>query len=116
MSGVLQDRVNKREFIARVSARTGWPVKVVASVYEGIVGEIIESVCSDEYVVLSGFGQFYRQMHKGHKVSFGRAAVDDYAVLKFSASRVVKRMLAAEDYVDDTDAIEGLLQRQRLSA
>lgn len=102
-----QPRISKREFITRVAERTGWPMKTVSSVYEGIFGELTEAVTQGEIVVLTRFGRFYRQDHKGHKVRFGQSEVDDYSVLKFSASRSLNRQLDGEGGVDECEIIEG---------
>lgn len=88
-----QERISKREFISRVAVRSGLPVKAVSPVYEAIIDELAASVQCGETVVLTGFGRFYRQDHKGHKVRFGKSDVDDYSVLKFSASRSMNRQL-----------------------
>jgi nucleoid DNA-binding protein len=96
-----QQRISKREFIARVAARSGWPIKTVSSIYEGIFGELTEAVSQGETVVLTRFGRFYRQAHKGHKVRFGKQDIDDYSVLKFSASPSVNRHLDGEDLDDE---------------
>ncbi|MFG1858902.1 HU family DNA-binding protein [Actinomadura geliboluensis] len=95
MSG--RRRISKREFISRVAERSGMSIKTVSSVYEGIFDELTGAVSSGETVVLTGFGRFYLQTHKGHKVRFGRSDVDDYSVLKFSASRSVRRQLESSD-------------------
>ncbi len=92
-----QRRISKREFIARVSAHSGWPIKTVSSIYEGIFSELTEAVSQGETVVLTRFGRFYRQAHKGHKVRFGKQDIDDYSVLKFSASPSVNRHLDGDD-------------------
>ncbi|WP_424863088.1 HU family DNA-binding protein [Streptomyces sp. MMS24-I29] len=89
-------RISKREFISRVAVRSGLPVKVVGEVYEALFGELTCAVSDGETVVLTGFGRFYRQDHKGHKVRFGKRDVGDYRVLKFSASRSVNRRLENE--------------------
>lgn len=89
------DRVNKREFIARVARSSGYPISVVSVVYESLFEELTEAVRDGEDVVLTGLGRFYRQDHKGHKVRFGRNDISDYCVLKFSASRSVNRRLGA---------------------
>jgi nucleoid DNA-binding protein len=85
-------RISKREFLSRVAARSGQPIKTVSSVYEEILSELLEAVVQGETVSLTGFG-FYRQTHRGHKVRFGQSEVDDYSVLKFSASRILNRQL-----------------------
>ena len=52
-------------------------------------------------LTLRGFGKFYPQDHKGHRVRFadgspdGSGVIPDYTVLKFSATRDVNRRLGA---------------------
>lgn len=100
-------RINKREFIARASVRSGQSQRLVSAVYEAIIKELLESVVRGEAVVLTGFGRFYRQDHKGHKVRFGKEDVDGYSVLKFSASRSMNRNLGEEaDGLGDSETYE----------
>lgn len=106
-------RVSKRVFLARVADRADAPMKVVRAVYAAIFEEILEAVAADEIVVLTGIGRFYRQDHKGHKVRFGREYIDDYSVLKFSASRSTKRTLGAEWADEDTDEDDEDLECER---
>lgn len=91
-----QLRVSKRDFISRVAARTDLPIRLVSTVYEGLLDELRDLVRARSTVVLTGFGRFYLQEHKGHKVRFGKSAVNDYSVLKFSASRSMNRELDQE--------------------
>lgn len=90
-------RVSKREFISRVSKRSGLPVKTVSVVYEAIIEELVLIVTAGHRVMLTGFGTFYRQSHKGHRVQFAEGksnpVIDDYSVFKFSATRDVNRRL-----------------------
>ena len=95
-------RVNKHEFISRVAARTGLSIKVARGVYAALFGELTDAARRGETVVLTGFGRFYRQDHKGHKVRFGKEDVPDYSVLKFSASGRVNRRLEIEPGSDPT--------------
>ncbi|MFJ7280524.1 HU family DNA-binding protein [Kitasatospora sp. NPDC098663] len=90
-------RVSKREFISRVATRSKLPIRVVNKVYESLLGELTGAVSCGEAVVLTSFGRFYRQDHKGHKVRFGKSRVDDYVVLKFSASSSFNRRLGGDD-------------------
>ncbi|MGW6600514.1 HU family DNA-binding protein [Streptomyces sp. NPDC055036] len=90
-------------------------------VYKSLLGELTGAVNCGERVVLTGFGRFYRQDHKGHKVRFGRSSVDDYAVLKFSASSIFNRRLGvsegenpqSETYrmMEGADEYEGVVDR-----
>lgn len=98
-------RVNKREFISRIAVSSGHPIRVVSDVYESFFGELTAAVARGEIVVLTGLGRFYRQAHKGHKVRFGKKAVDDYAVLKFSASRSVNRRLDPRNAVSPAESL-----------
>lgn len=93
MATAERPRIGKREFISRVAARSDLPVRVVSEIYEVLFGELTNAISSGETVVLTGFGRFYLQAHKGHKVRFGKDDVDDYPVLKFSASRSANRRL-----------------------
>lgn len=88
-------RINKREFISRAAKRSGLSIKTMSQAHQALMGELIDSVAGGDVVVLNGFGRFYRQDHKGHKVRFGKESVGDYSVLKFSASRSVNRSLDA---------------------
>jgi nucleoid DNA-binding protein len=91
-------RVNKRGFISRVATRSQLPIRVVNKVYESLLGELTGAVSCGEAVVLTSFGRFYRQDHKGHKVRFGKSNVEDYVVLKFSASSSFNRRLGGSEY------------------
>ncbi|MEB7447904.1 HU family DNA-binding protein [Arthrobacter koreensis] len=113
-------RVNKREFLVRVARRAGVPVRVATDVYEAVIEEILEIVENGDRLTLTGFGKFYPQKHKGHRVqrineegklegSENPETVGDYAVLKFSATRAVNRKIGAKPHhepapgVDDKD-------------
>lgn len=119
-------RVNKREFISRVATRTGLPVRVVKNVYESLLGELTGAVSCGETVVLTSFGRFYRQAHKGHKVRFGKSNVDDYVVLKFSASSSLNRRLVVDEnetsrpetygMIEDADDFEDIVERELQTA
>lgn len=67
-------------------------------VYEAAIAELMDCISSDQDVVLTGFGRFYKQMHKGHRVQFagddGKPGyIDDYPVLKFSSTVETNRKL-----------------------
>lgn len=90
-------RVSKRPFIAAIAARVDLPVKTTSKVYEAMLVELLEVVARGDRLVLTGFGGFHKQVHKGHKVQFadadGGAEIGDYSVLKFSATRETNRKL-----------------------
>jgi len=100
-------RVNRSDFLVRVAKRANVDARTVGAVYDAVIEEIIDVVGSGDRLTLTGFGKFYRQVHKGHPVqrvteegklggSDGLRTVDDYAVLKFSATRSVNRRLDVE--------------------
>lgn len=94
------ERVNKSEFLSKVAQRSGAPLDTVDAVYRALTHELIATVSRGQVIVLKGFGKFHRQLHKGHKVRFGVNDVNDYPVLKFSASRTLNRQLGeTEDTV-----------------
>lgn len=109
-----QQRVSKREFLAQVSTRSRIPAKTVNRVYDTILAELMDTMRRGDQLMLTGFGKFYPQAHKGHRVQFadnGVEAIDDYFVLKFSATRSVNKSLMqepsdaqaefTEDFVDE---------------
>lgn len=93
MSGTTpRDRVTRREFLMRVAERSGRSLEDVTEVYDAFVNELIDDVVAGDVIVLTGFGKFYRQDHKGHRVHFGqKTVITDYEVFKFSAARGVNR-------------------------
>lgn len=93
---VSEKRINKTEFVSRISQRSGLSVHTVNRVYLALTQELLAALRANEAVVLMGLGRFYRQEHRGHKVYFGDTDVVDYAVMKFSASRHMNRRLAEE--------------------
>lgn len=91
-----QVRVSKREFISRVAHRSGLPVKVVSQLYDAGMAELMDIVTNGNQLMLTGFGRFYPQAHKGHRVQFADSdskVIADYSVLKFSATRGVNKSL-----------------------
>ncbi len=92
-----EGRVNKREFIVRVSRRSGRPIREVTAIMEAGGRELMDIMREDQRLMITGFGSFYPQAHKGHRVQFsdeaGGKVIGDYSVLKFSATRDVNRSL-----------------------
>lgn len=96
----VQGRVSKREYVSRVARRAGVPVRVASVVYEAAIEELLSIVGNGDRLTLTGFGKFYPQEHKGHRVRFadenGKAEIEDYAVLKFSATRSVNKKVGVD--------------------
>jgi nucleoid DNA-binding protein len=94
---IAEKRVRKREFLARVAAEAELPLRTVNLVYDTLLDELLETMRRGEALMLTGFGKFYPQAHKGHRVRLFKEqdgkAIDDYFVLKFSATRSVNRSL-----------------------
>lgn len=91
-------RVHNKEFFAGVVARVHLPEDMVAAVYQAMLEEMLEIFGRGEYLVLRGLGRFYPQIHRGHQVQFvkGKSSINDYAVLKFSASPDVNKSLGED--------------------
>lgn len=93
------DRVNKSELMAEVSRASGIPLRDVNRVYDALVDRILVNIRDGVSVTLTNFGRFYAQRHRGHRVQFHAdgsgdpGVIDDYRVLKFSATREVNRSL-----------------------
>lgn len=100
-------RVSKREFLGRVSDRSEIPARTVRRVYDTIIAELMDTMRRGDQLMLTGFGKFYPQAHKGHRVQFadnGFDAIDDYFVLKFSATRNVNKALAVKPTAEELEA------------
>ncbi len=87
----MKNKVNKNEFIDRVVKRTGMDATSVRNVYDVIVDEIVNVLCEDKGLSLTGFGMFSLKEHKGHPVQFEakQDKVDSYVVMRFTASDVL---------------------------
>lgn len=91
-----QDRVSKREFLAQVANSADIPLRTVSRVYDAMLAEMMDTMRRGDQLMLTGFGKFYPQAHKGHRVQFaedGSKEIPDYLVLKFSATRSVNKAL-----------------------
>jgi len=94
-------RINKREFIRKMAQEADLPINITSAAYEAFIKTLLEHVRAGTRVNLTGFGHFYWQRHKGHRVQFAgnkTGMVDDYTVLKFSATR------ESNEFLDKTDA------------
>jgi DNA-binding protein HU-beta len=97
------DKVAKREFVQRAARRGGIPLRSMQKAYDAMVEELLFLIQNGNSVTLSGFGRFYPHEHGGHKVqkritddpSVERETrtIDDYYVLKFSATREVNKQI-----------------------
>lgn len=107
-------RVSKRAYISRIAVRTGLPVRTVSTVYDGALAELMETMIAGNSLMLTGFGRFYPQKHRGHRVQFthepggsGQSVIPGYTVLKFSAARQVSRRLDASAKMSGPMAEDG---------
>lgn len=103
----VEPRVSKRKFISAVARRAGVSVRVASEVYEALLEELLVTVSSGQKLMLTGFGSFYKQIHKGHKVQFAGSKtgkkIEDYSVLKFSATRKTNQRLD-DDAAQNTES------------
>lgn len=111
--GTDKPRFGKPEFLRAVAARADVPLGTTERVYNAMLTIIVEAVRDHGKLVLTGFGRFYSQIHKGHRVQFAgsQERIPDYSVLKFSATKRTNAVLAgatadsaaAEDGDDEED-------------
>lgn len=96
------EKVNRSEYLARVAKRIGVSRRVVIEVYNGMVEEFIVIMREERQLLLTGFGNFFIQKHKGHPVQFsgGSDVVDDYNVLKFAPSNILKKRVRNDESED----------------
>lgn len=90
----MKNRISKKAFLQDVSKSVSVSEEDVNIVYNAIIDKIFENVIKMNSVSLTGFGNFYLQKHKGHPVQFknGKSKpVEDYLVLKFSASKTFNK-------------------------
>jgi DNA-binding protein HU-beta len=100
-------RVSKREFQQRFARRAGVSLRTATTVYDAMIDELKELVAAGNRVTLTGFGKFYMQEHKGHAVHYksedSTGRVEDYSVLKFSATRTLNKRVSGKGGKADED-------------
>lgn len=93
------DRIGKPEFLdicyQRYGKDAGLTKQQLRSSYDIILKSLTDLVMDGKKVVFVGFGTFYLQTHKGQPVQFGHggACLNDYFVLKFSASTTINKQI-----------------------
>lgn len=98
MSGDNKNLENKTcltQLLQSVSKESNVELSVVKVVYKSMIKNITKELLTGHKVGLTGFGSFYLQKHKGHPVQFDnkKSFIDDYNVVKFTASGPVKKMV-----------------------
>jgi len=90
-----KEKVTRKQLLEDVAQKSGVDVAVVNQVYNSLVDCIVNMASEGNHLSLTGFGNFYRQTHKGHPVQFESpgSIVPDYALLKFSASDTINKRL-----------------------
>lgn len=83
------------ELLQIVSNESEIDIDTTRKVYEAFIDALVDKLMDGYRIGLTGFGTFYLQRHKGHPVQFDdkKTAIDDYNVMKFSASGLIKRRL-----------------------
>lgn len=92
-----KNKISKKHFLAAVARDNGMSVENITKAWNAIEKELHDQLAAGKTVSLTGFGSFYLQNHKGHPVQFeGRAAIQDYIVMKFSTSDVLNKRFRNE--------------------
>lgn len=98
MPKINENKLCLTDLLKAVSHKSGVSLSVVRSVYDSMVDITVENLIEGRRVGMTGFGSFYIQDHKGHPVQFNntKKSIDDYKVVKFVASGLVKKGLNGE--------------------
>lgn len=97
-----KEKMNKDEFLQNVAKRSDVEMDSVNRVYDAIINEIKDTVCSGRKLSLTRFGTFSLREHKGHPVQYDFSkfekpsenpdseakSISDYVVFKFDVSAV----------------------------
>ena len=104
----MKSKINKNEFFDRISKKHDIDVETIRTVYDAMVNELTDIVCEDRSLSLTGFGTFSLKSHKGHPVQFEAKTnkVEDYKVLKFTASDVLMLHIRANISGDNDNTKE----------
>lgn len=83
-----ENTMTMQEFVDWMAAQNGMSREEATQAYCAVINGIKHAVSNGMRLQLYGFGTFYLQLHKGHKMQFQptQNTTDDYLVLKFSAS------------------------------
>lgn len=109
-AGIEVERINKRDFIRQMALEAHLPKLVAERAYDAFMKTLLDNVRAGKQVNLTGFGKFYWQRHRGHPVRFGepgQGLVEDYTVLKFSATRDSNEFLGLDDEAAITARVPG---------
>jgi nucleoid DNA-binding protein len=94
---MMKKKISKKHFLAAVAHDSGMSVENMTKAWDAISNGIHDQLAAGNTVTMTGFGSFYLQNHRGHPVQFeGRAAIQDYIVMKFSASDVLNKRFRKE--------------------
>lgn len=82
------NNMTMQEFVDEIEIDNGMTKEEATMAYRAVINGIKKAVANGRRLQLYGFGTFYLQLHKGHKMQFQptKNQTDDYLVLKFSAS------------------------------
>lgn len=89
-------RLNKSELIRLVADKTNNSYTDVKNIIDTFLSSIEDGLKANNVVTISGFGTFKVEVHKGHPIQFKggvKQFIDDYPVLKFNVSKVMKDSL-----------------------
>jgi len=92
---VTNGKVTRKMLLKEMARRSGADSETTMAVFTSMIDVIVENVRDGSTVSITGLGNFYLQKHKGHPVQFESSTnhVEDYNVLKFSASDALNKRL-----------------------
>lgn len=96
-----------QEFVNAIAEKNEMTKEDAAQAYHAVINGIKEFVANGKKLQLYGFGCFYLQLHKGHKMQFqpNKNETDDYLVLKFSASSSLNKHIRDGKFKNKKNAL-----------
>lgn len=107
------DTMTMQEFVDWIALQNGMSRDEATQAYGAVINGIKKAIANGKRLQLYGFGIFYLQLHKGHKMQFQpkQNTTDDYLVLKFSASSSLNKHIRDGRFYDPE--LEQSLQKIR---
>lgn len=93
------EKINKKDFVKTISQKNNISYKAAEFCYDIIIKGIINEVSKNHKLMLSGFGTFYLQNHRGHFVpsdDLKNKKCTNCLTFKFSASKTLNKQIRAE--------------------
>lgn len=98
----MEKSMTMQEFVDWMAEQNNMTREEATQAYCAVINGIKYATANGMRLQLYGFGTFYLQLHKGHKMQFQptKNITDDYLVLKFSASSSLNKHIRDGKFSD----------------